>query len=188
MDITRDKISRQSKPIQSNTVCTVIYRRRSSVHPRRPGRFLCADFSKPPNQHGVPYRVVNFLISLGVWCGGACAGQCGNEEFEKALAEIQPVLNGLKCSSASYVIWILARAIEYIINWAGKMLCKPRRSADSLNGRCAKIRQRGQSQIELKHIPFTLAGQTSNRSSLATKFSPTRKPARIEFIFSPVLL
>ena len=103
MDITRDKISRQSKPIQSNTVCTVIYRRRSSVHPRRPGRFLCADFSKPPNQHGVPYRVVNFLISLGVWCGGACAGQCGNEEFEKALAEIQPVLNGLKCSSAPFL-------------------------------------------------------------------------------------
>ena len=178
MDVTRDKISRQSKPIQSNTVCTVIHRRRSSVHPRRPGRFLCADFSKPPNQHGVLYRVVNFLILLGAWCGGACAGQCGNELFEKALAAIQPVLNGLKCSS---------EASSGETTWVAVRLGRVLRHLDPLNGRCAKIRQRGQSQIELKHIPFTLAGQTSNRSSLATKFPPTRKPARNQFIFSHVL-
>ena len=50
--------------------------------------FLCADFFKFPTQTGTRCGNFGFLTLLGVWYGGACAA-IKNEDFEKALAEIQ---------------------------------------------------------------------------------------------------
>ena len=92
MDITRVNFKITEGAVngqmQSNTcLSTAKYRRWPSVQSRTQGRVLCADFSKLLNQPallkqpGILCGNIGFLPLLGVWCG--------NEEFEKALAEIK---------------------------------------------------------------------------------------------------
>ena len=45
------------------------------VHPRRPGRLMCTNFSKMPTHPSISCCYIGFLTSFGIQCRGNCAAK-----------------------------------------------------------------------------------------------------------------
>ena len=142
----------------------------------------CADFSKLPTQPGIPCGNVGFLTLLGVRCEGSCAENPGNEDFQKALAEIRldqsPWIEmlaqgelgrnnaGRRAARASFSSSGSSSAqsskssspglVQIRVTPCMQAEAPATDSAGSLRGRRAKISRRGKVQSEYKQIlvPF----------------------------------